>query len=222
MQRFSVKKKYIPWIVVFIILLLDQTSKIIVKTNMLLYENIPVFGDWFNIYFIENEGMAFGMQFGGEYGKLLLSIFRIIAVTFIGWYIHKLIRENAPKGLLICISMIMGGAIGNIIDSAFYGMIFSESFPYRMAEMFPQSGGYATFLHGKVVDMLYFPVIQGSWPGWFPIWGEREFIFFRPVFNLADSSITIGVFILLIFQKKFFAFEKQQNNKDHGLESEPI
>lgn len=220
MTVFTVQKKWIPWIVVLLILLLDQISKIVIKTNMHLYEHITVLGDWFHIYFIENEGMAFGMQFRGEYGKLILSLFRIVAVTFIGWYLHKLIRQGAPTGLIVCVSMIMAGALGNIIDSAFYGLIFSESLPYQTAQIFPEDGGYGTFLHGKVVDMLYFPVIQGYYPEWSPVKPGQEFIFFRPVFNLADSSITVGVFILLIFQKKFFEFEKKAVSTDKGSVSE--
>jgi signal peptidase II len=209
MTRFRLQKKHIPWIVIFLVLVLDQVSKFIVKSNMTIGQGIPVFGEWFIIYFIENKGMAFGLEFAGENGKLILSLFRIVAVVFIGWYIHKLIKQGASNGLIICISLIMAGALGNIIDSAFYGMIFSESGFGQVAQFLPEGGGYASFLHGKVVDMLYFPVIRGNFPQWFPFWAGQEFVFFRPVFNLADSSITIGVFILLIFQKKFFEFEKK-------------
>jgi signal peptidase II len=204
MSLLKISRKHIPWIVILLVLLIDQTSKIIVKTQMTLGQNIPVLGNWFNIYFIENEGMAFGMQFSGEYGKLILSIFRIIAVIFIGWYIARLIQQKAHAGLIVSVSLIMAGAMGNIIDSAFYGMIFSESYFSQTAQFMPEGGGYASFLHGRVVDMLYFPIIRGDFPQWFPFWGGQEFIFFRPVFNVADSAITIGVFILLIFQKKFF------------------
>lgn len=209
MARFSPQRAHIPWLVVLLVLLIDQTSKVIVKTTMTLGQGIPVFQNWFYIYFIENEGMAFGMQFSGEYGKLILSIFRIVAVVFIGWYIHKLILQKAHKGLIVSISMIMAGALGNIIDSAFYGMLFSESTFFTPATFLPEGGGYASLLHGKVVDMLYFPLITADLPSWLPVWGGREFIFFRPVFNFADASITTGVFILLIFQKSFFAFEKE-------------
>lgn len=139
---------------------------------MKLGDSISVLGDWFFIHFIENEGMAFGLQFGGDYGKLILSLFRILAVVFIGWYIHKLILQKAHRGLIVCISLIMAGALGNIIDSAFYGMLFSASTPFSTAEFLPKAGGYAAFLHGKVVDMLYFPVIDGYFPKWFPFWGE--------------------------------------------------
>ena len=204
MSLLKISRKHIPWLVILFVLFIDQASKIIVKTQMTLGQNIPVIGNWFNIYFIENEGMAFGMQFSGEYGKLILSIFRIIAVIFIGWYIHKLVLQKAHRGLIMSVSLIMAGAIGNITDSAFYGLLFSESYFSHTAEFLPEGGGYASFLHGRVVDMLYFPLIRGNFPGWFPFWGGQEFIFFRPVFNVADSAITIGVFILLIFQKKFF------------------
>lgn len=208
MTRFTLKRSHIPWLVVLIVLLIDQTSKIIVKTTMTLGQGIPVISNRFYIYFIENEGMAFGMQFSGEYGKLILSIFRIIAVVFIGWYIHKLIVQKAHKGLIISISMIMAGALGNIIDSVFYGILFSESTFFTTATFLPEAGGYASLLHGKVVDMLYFPIITGNFPQWFPFWGGQEFVFFRPVFNVADTAITSGVIILLVFQKRFFAFER--------------
>ncbi len=218
MAALHLKKKHIPWIVVFLVLLVDQTTKIIVKTSMTLGEGIPVFGEWSYIYFIENEGMAFGMQFSGEYGKLILSVFRIVAVGFIGWYIVKLVKQNVHTGLIICISMIMAGALGNIIDSAFYGLLFSESTFIQTAEFLPQGGGYASFLHGKVVDMLYFPLIHITIPQWFPFWSGEPFIFFRPVFNVADSAISVGVVILLVFQKKFFAHEKEDKaNKETSL-----
>ncbi|MBS4012576.1 MAG: lipoprotein signal peptidase [Bacteroidetes bacterium] len=198
------KKKYIPWLVVILILLIDQIIKILVKTNMTLGQSIPVLGDWFILHFTENEGMAFGMSLPGQYGKLLLSLFRLVAVGFIGWYIYSLIQKNASVGLLISVSLILAGAAGNIFDSAFYGLIFSESSWNEAAVMFADGGGYAGFLHGKVVDMFYFPILKGTFPSWFPFWGGDEFIFFRPVFNIADAAITIGVFIILIFQKKLF------------------
>ncbi|MFU8844360.1 MAG: lipoprotein signal peptidase [Bacteroidales bacterium] len=192
--------------IILLVLVADQVFKIWVKTSMLIGSRgeIVIFDNWFILHFIENEGMAFGMKFGGESGKMILSIFRIIAVTAIGWYLVRICRKKSPFGLILSISLIFAGALGNIIDSSFYGMIFSESTFHQTARLFPPEGGYGSFLHGKVVDMLYFPVIKGSYPQWFPFWGGTEFIFFRPVFNIADASITTGVFILILFQKSFF------------------
>ncbi len=190
-------------LLILIVLIADQTLKIWVKTNMILGEEIPVLGNWFIIHFTENVGMAFGMEIGGEYGKIFLSLFRIAAVTGIGWYIIHLLNKKAPAGLVLSLSLIFAGALGNIIDSAFYGMIFNESY-YQKATLFPEQGGYAPFLHGRVVDMLYFPVIRGNYPQWFPFLGGEHFIFFRPVFNLADTAITTGVAIVLIFYRGFF------------------
>jgi len=187
-----------------LILIADQILKIIIKTNMYLYQDILVLGNWFIIKFIENNGMAFGIDLPGDYGKMILSIFRIIAVIGIGFYLNHLIKLKSPIGLIISVSMIMAGAFGNIIDSLFYGLIFSDSTPYSLAVLFPEGGGYSSFLHGKVVDMFYFPIVRGNYPHWFPIMRGQSFEFFRPVFNIADSSITVGVAIILIFQKKFF------------------
>jgi signal peptidase II len=197
----SVGKK--AGLVIFLVLLIDQIVKIWIKTHMVMGQEYHVFGNWFIIHFTENNGMAFGKEFGGSQGKLFLSVFRIVAVIAIGWYLVSLIRSKTSTGLVIAVSMILAGALGNIIDSAFYGMIFNESY-YHTAQFLPPGGGYATFLHGKVVDMLYFPLIEGHFPQWVPIWGGEDFVFFRPIFNLADSSITVGVAIILVFQKKFF------------------
>ena len=169
---------------------------------MYLGQEYQVIGHWFNIHFTENNGMAFGLEFGGSFGKLFLSLFRIILVGGIGWYLFHLIKTKAHAGMIVCFSLIFAGAIGNIIDSAFYGLIFSDS-DMGMARLFPAEGGYGTFLHGRVVDMLYFPLIEGHFPQWFPVWGGEEFSFFRPIFNIADSSISVGVAALLIFQSKF-------------------
>ncbi len=197
-------------IIIFLILLIDQVLKIWIKTNMYIGQEYNIFGNWFIIHFTENEGMAFGMKFGGDYGKLILSLFRIVAVGAIGWYLYKLIKENTDKLYIICMSLIFAGAIGNIIDSAFYGLIFSESY-FNIAQIFPADGGYGSFLHGKVVDMFYFPIFTGNYPNWFPIWGGEDFIFFRPVFNVADSSISVGVVLLIIFQKRFFKNPEKEN-----------
>lgn len=191
------------------LLVLDQVVKIWIKTHMMLGEEFSVFGNWFKILFVENNGMAFGMELGeGKWGKTILSLFRIVAVGGIGWYILRLIREKAPTGVLFSFALIFCGAIGNIFDSLFYGLIFNDSH-YQVATLFPAEGGYASFLHGRVVDMLYFPLFQGIFPSWVPIWGGQEFIFFRPVFNLADSYITIGVLILILFYRHFFTDKKK-------------
>jgi len=197
----SVIKKSI--LLILIILVIDQVLKIWIKTHLSLGQEIHVIGNWFILHFTENNGMAFGMDLPGKYGKTILSVFRILAILAIALYLSYLNRQNAHKGLIISISLILAGAVGNILDSAFYGVIFSDSYG-RIAGIFPEEGGYSGFLHGKVVDMLYFPIIKGTLPDWFPIWGNRYIIFFRPVFNIADSSITTGVLIILIWQRRFF------------------
>ncbi len=171
---------------------------------MTIGEEIHVLGNWFILHFTENEGMAFGFKFGGTSGKLILSLFRIIAVIGIAYYIHTINKKNASPGLIFSFALIMAGALGNIIDSAFYGMIFSDSTYHNIAALFPPGGGYGAFLHGKVVDMLYFPIVNTTLPAWVPFWGGDHMIFFRPVFNIADSSITIGVLSLILFQRGFF------------------
>lgn len=187
--------------IVLIVLLIDQVSKIWIKTHMYMGQEFRI-TDWFIIHFTENNGMAFGLELGGENGKMILSIFRIIASFAIGWYLLHLIRKNSHPGLITCFSFIFAGAVGNIIDSVFYGVIFSDS--YRgIAEFLPAEGGYSSFLHGQVVDMLYFPLVSGVFPDWFPMWGGESFLFFRPVFNIADSSITIGAVLFILFQKRF-------------------
>jgi signal peptidase II len=197
----SIGKKSI--FIILAILALDQIFKIIVKTHMSIGQEVHVFGNWFILHFTENNGMAFGMDLPGENGKIFLSLFRILAVIAIAFYMRFLIRQKAHDGLVISVAMILAGAAGNIFDSLFYGMIFDDSWG-KVATLFPEGGGYSTFLHGRVVDMLYFPVIKGYWPEWFPIFGGQSLVFFRPVFNIADSSITIGVFLILFFQRRFF------------------
>ncbi len=191
-------------VIIFSILIADQILKIWIKTSMSLGDEIIVFKDWFILHFVENNGMAFGFEFAGEYGKMFLSVFRIAAVVAIGWYLFKLARkEEMPFGFIASISLIFAGAIGNIIDSLFYGMIFEQSYG-QVSAIFPEGGGYAGFLHGKVVDMFYFPLITGQYPNWVPFLGGDDFIFFRPVFNIADSAITVGIFSILIFYRKYF------------------
>ncbi len=190
-------------LLIALILILDQILKIWIKTHLVIGQEIKLFGDWGLIHFIENNGMAFGMEMGGKPGKLILSIFRILAIFGIGWFLYTLIERKANTGLVLAVSAIMAGAIGNIIDSAFYGMIFSESY-MQPATMFPPGGGYSSFLHGRVVDMFYFPVIDTHWPDWSPVKAGESFIFFRPVFNIADSAITCGVISIILFQKRMF------------------
>ena len=187
------------WIVLTT-LVLDQALKIWVKTHMYLGQEYQIF-DWFYIHFTENNGMAFGMEFGGDWGKLGLSLFRIVFVVFMASFLLKLIRKNADKVLIVSLSLVIAGAIGNIIDGTLYGILFSESYR-QLATFLPEAGGYAPLFFGKVVDMFYFPIFKGYLPEWIPFWGGDYFVFFRPVFNIADSAISIGVAIMVIFQKK--------------------
>ena len=208
---------------------------------MFLGQEYHILGDWFIIHFTENNGMAFGLELEGEFGKLLLSLFRITAISVIGWYLYSMIKQGLDKGFIICVSLIFAGAMGNIIDSAFYGLVFGESAYLQVASIFPDGGGYGKFLHGRVVDMLYFPVIDTYVPEWFPEapasvpwwipdflfyafpWAGDPFIFFRPVFNIADSAITVGITLIIIFQTRFFAsFEEKENEaiEDEGSAEE--
>lgn len=190
------KKSLKVTLFILLLLVIDQIIKIVVKTNMLLGEEIKIF-EWARIHFVENPGMAFGMTIGS---KAFLTIFRLVVSGGVLYYIVKLVQKNWRMSYILCVSLIFAGAIGNIIDSLFYGLIFSESTPFTVATLFPSSGGYATFLHGKVVDMFYFPIFV--FPEWIPLLGGEEF--FSPVFNFADSCITVGIFLLLIFFHKDF------------------
>ncbi|HKP32823.1 MAG TPA: lipoprotein signal peptidase [Chitinophagaceae bacterium] len=198
---------------ILIIIISDQALKIWVKTHMHLGEQITVFNSWFRIYFIENEGMAWGWKFGGEWGKMILTLFRLVAVVFGIFYIRSILKKNYSRGFLICVALIFAGALGNLIDSMFYGLIFEDSEKVALSHIFPPKG-YAGFLHGKVVDMLYFPMIEDKiLPNWVPIWGGESFTFFSPIFNIADASISIGVIAILLFQKRFF--KKESDNETH-------
>ena len=214
----KLKTSHLVILVVFLVLLMDQSLKIWIKTTFIYGEEINILGfDWFRLHFTENPGMAFGLELGGDYGKLGLSVFRIIAVGFMIYYIKLLIDEKAHRGLIISIALILAGAIGNILDSAFYGLIFSESAHTSVATAFPEGGGYAGFLHGRVVDMLYFPMFEGFYPDWVPWKGGDYFQFFRPVFNIADSSITVGVFMIILFQGRFFKEDDVANTTTNDL-----
>ena len=193
-------KKWVLWAIVIGLLVVDQIVKFSVKTTMTLGESHNVLGNWFRWCFVENEGAAFGMALGGEYGKLALSLFRIVAIGVLAWFVCRLRRSEAPRGVVVGFALILAGAIGNMVDSALYGVIFSESTFTSVAQLLPDGGGYAPFLYGKVVDMLYFPLFY--FPEWIPLVGGE--LFFSPVFNFADSYITIAVFYLLIFQWKYF------------------
>ncbi|MEO8582186.1 MAG: lipoprotein signal peptidase [Flavitalea sp.] len=193
-------------IVILAIIIADQTLKFWVKTHMTYQEQIPLLGSWFRLFFIENEGMAWGWKFGGEWGKMALTLFRLIAVIFGVFYIKGIVAKNLHQGFIICVGMIFAGALGNLLDSLFYGLIFSGSdLGMPLAKAFPVGGGYGTFLHGRVVDMLYAPIIEDKLlPNWIPLWGGERFTFFSPIFNIADASISTGVIVILIFQKRFF------------------
>jgi len=206
-------------LIIFFVLITDQVSKIWIKTNMYMGQEFRI-TDWFIIHFTENNGMAFGLELGGEAGKMFLSIFRIIASIGIGWYLLHLIRRDTHPLIITSFSLIFAGAVGNILDSIFYGVIFSDSYS-GVAQMFPEGGGYAGWLHGKVVDMLYFPIISGFYPDWFPFKGGESFLFFRPVFNIADSSITIGAVLFLFGQRKLSNQAGKKNEKDESTEVQP-
>ena len=216
----NVKKTQV-FLLAFLILLVDQVLKIYIKTNYymgqetVLFEALP----WFRLHFVENEGMAYGWKFGGSWGKIALTTFRLIAVAIGTFYILSIVKKKFHKGYIICVTFIYAGAIGNLVDSLFYGMVFelSDVYQQNLAKGFWREGftvGYESFLHGRVVDMLYFPIVEnGRFPDWFPVWGGESFEFFRPVFNIADTAISGGVFALILFQNRFFP-EAKENKEE--------
>ncbi|MEI6949199.1 lipoprotein signal peptidase [Paraflavisolibacter sp. H34] len=194
-------------LIVLLVIFADQALKIWIKTHFPFGHITNMLGlPWARLYFIENEGMAWGWKFGGDTGKMVLTLFRLAAVIFGTWYLGKIVREKYSRGFIVCASLIYAGALGNLIDSMFYGMLFSSSDYSTIAHMFPQQG-YAGFLHGRVVDMLYFPMVHSRFPDWLPLIGGAEFEFFSPIFNIADAAISVGVIVLLLFQKRFFRRE---------------
>lgn len=202
-------------LIILTIILVDQASKFYIKLNYYTGEEHNVLGTWFRLHFVENEGMAWGWKFGGDFGKIALTLFRLGAVIWGSFLIRNFIRQKQHKGFLICAALIYAGALGNLIDSLFYGLIFEASNPFtqNVATLFPSGGGYAGLFHGKVVDMLYFPIITNShYPSWIPIVGGEEFEFFRPVFNIADMAISTGVITILVFQNKFFNRPQQEQH----------
>ena len=206
-----ITKGRLATLIIVAILLIDQAIKIWVKTSMTLHESIHV-TDWFYITFIENMGMAFGMQLGS---KIVLSLFRVVAISVLGYYIWQQVKSNARTGYIVCLSMVLAGAAGNLIDCMFYGMIFNESSPYYLSYLVDFGTGYAPFLMGKVVDMFYFPLIETEWPTWMPFVGGQHFVFFSPVFNFADASISVSVVLLLLFYREEISkisLKKDTNN----------
>jgi signal peptidase II len=205
--------------IIVLILLIDQISKIYIKTNFKLGESVEVFG-WFKILFVENRGMAWGVELPGSYGKLFLTLFRLFAITAIGYWLYDAVKKNSSRILIVSIALIFAGAFGNIIDSVFYGILFNGS-EGQLATFLPEEGGYAPVFYGRVVDMLHFPLIDTTWPEWMPWIGGDRFTFFDPVFNIADSAITVGVALLIIFNKKAFPKKKKEEPKKDVEKASP-
>ena len=207
------KRTQIAILVIAIVLIIDQALKVYIKTHFYYGESYNILGlDWAQLKFVENEGMAFGLSYGGITGKYVLSIFRVLMAAFLIYFLVQLIRSKESKGFILSFSLIIAGAIGNILDSLYFGIIFGNSNYHtrNLAEFMPEGGGYAGFLQGNVVDMFYFPMIKSHFPEWVPLWGGQYFEFFRPIFNVADASISVGVVLILLFHRKFFLKKKQQ------------
>ena len=210
----SIRNKYIIcFSIIAALLVIDQWVKIWIKSNFAIGDGIDLIGDWCKLYFVENEGIAFGISFGSDFGKLLLSIFRLLASIVIFIFLIKKIRKDARISLLVSISLIFVGAIGNMVDSCFYGLIFNESTPEQVATLFPEEGGYGKFLYGKVVDMFYFPIVEWTWPEWMPWIGGDHAEFFNAIFNVADSAVCTGVALLIIDQFKNDKKEKVETTE---------
>ena len=216
------------FLLVALIIVVDQALKIWIKTSFPYGPVLKFAGqDWAQLYFIENPGMAWGMELGGNWGKMALTLFRLVAVIFGSWYLVKIVREKYTPGFIVCASLIYAGALGNLIDSMFYGLIFEETTYTHVAKFVSPGTGYGGFLHGKVVDMLYFPMVEGTFPSFIPFLGGNDFLFFSPIFNIADASISVGVLTLLAFQKRFLhkhedAELKAEENKVQPEEAKPM
>lgn len=206
-------------LIIIIILVADQALKFFIKTNYHINEEHKIMGNWFRLHFVENKGMAWGWEFGGNFGKMFLTLFRLFAVVFGVYYIRKIVKQHMHTGFIVCVALIFAGAVGNLIDSLFYGLVYTESpeGTTLVANMVSPGKGYGGFFHGKVVDMLYFPIFDGQWPSWMPFVGGDHFEFFSPVFNIADAAISVGVISILIFQKKFF--QKKTENGQRVVET---
>ena len=203
---------WLALLIVVVSIAIDQIIKIWVKTSMTLHESIHI-TDWFYISFVENNGMAFGMQMGS---KIVLSLFRVVAISLLAYYLWQQVRRHARTGYIVCLAMVLAGAVGNLIDCMFYGLVFNASSVHYASYFVPFGTGYAPFLMGKVVDMFYFPLIVTTWPGWMPVWGGQEFVFFSPVFNFADANISVGFVLLLLFYHKEITLQENQRNQSEA------